>query len=42
MKFIVTALSALAFLGVASVASAEPTYDASERTYWENQSLTGN
>ncbi len=41
MKTIVTLLSALALLSTASVVSAEPTYDASERTFWENQSLNG-
>lgn len=42
MKFLTIALSALAFLGAASIASAEPTYHDSERTYWENQQLHGN
>jgi len=41
MKFIVATLSALALLGAASVAAAEPTYSASERTFWENQALNG-
>ncbi len=42
MKFLTIALSALAFLGAASVASAEPTYHQSERTFWENQQMYGN
>jgi len=42
MKMIVTALSALAFLGAASVASAAPSdAEFGSRAFWEQLSRTG-
>ncbi len=42
MKYIITALSALAFLGAATAASAGPAHDKSELSIWEQQARYGN
>ena len=41
MKTLITLLSALAFVGAASVASASPSIGDQERTFWEEKSLYG-